>query len=318
MKFSFFAKLYLAITDFRLYPYVVQKEKLKNAFSYFLTFVLLISVILSITSMIKITNWLNEFLIEYQEQINAFHIEDGTLTVDENMNIDFLRVKIYTDDTHNFDEVDLKLLDLDNYKAAILAFKDTVAIGNNRYAYTLINYKESNMNINKQELFTLLMSVLQNPVYKVSFIIILMIGMFIVFFVSRLFYVLLITFMLMLLGMTFRLKYKFKDYMKVAFYVITLPTITEIIALVCVGELNDYATITYYLLCYVYMFYAVRALKLDNILTATQEKIMSLKTESEKANSVLEKEKASKDNKEVQENKKEESKDNQEDNNKHE
>ena len=95
----------------------------------------------------------------------------------------------------------------------------------------------------------------------------------------------------MFLGVAFRIRYHFKDYNKVAFYIITLPTITELIALICVGELNDYATITYYLLCYVYMFYAVRALKLDNILTITQEKIMSMKVESEKANSILEREK---------------------------
>ena len=69
LKLGFFTKLYYAITDFRLYPYVVQKEKLKDAFWYFFSFIFLICIILSATTMIKVTNWLNEFVTEYHEQV---------------------------------------------------------------------------------------------------------------------------------------------------------------------------------------------------------------------------------------------------------
>ncbi len=83
--------------------------------------------------------------------------------------------------------------------------------------------------------------------------------------------------MLLFLGYVFGTKYKFKDYMKAAFYVITLPVITELIALIITGTVSDYAYITYYLLVYVYMYYAIRALKLDNIIMATQEKIFAMR-----------------------------------------
>jgi len=296
LKLGFFTKLYDAITDFRLYPYVVQKEKLVHAFLYFCSFMFLVSVILTTTGMIKITNWFNEFLIDYHEQINNFEVKDGELRVDNNMDFDYLNVKIYTDDNRNIEDVDFKLLDLENSKVSILAFKNAIAIGSERYGYVSTNYQESNISINKEGLYDAITSVLKNPVFRIYFYSVLLIGIFIAFIVTRMIYVFFISLILVLLGLLFRVNYKYKDYMKVAFYIITFPTITEVIALICVGELNDYAVITYYLLCYVYMFYAVRALKLDNILTMTQEKIMNIKNESEKANSILHQEKDNKGN----------------------
>ena len=294
MKLGFFTKLYYAITDFRLYPYVVQKEKLKDAFWYFFSFIFLICIILSATTMIKVTNWLNEFVTEYHEQVNDFEIKDGELTVNKNMNVDFLRVKIYTDDNRKMNDVDLRLLDLDNYKVCILAFKDEFAIGSQKYGYISANYKESNINIDKQGTYNLLSTALKTPIDRILFMVVLFVSLLITFLITRFIYGLFIAIMLMLLALLFRLKYSFREYLKVAFYVLTLPTIIEVIAIICVGELNDYATITYYLLCYVYIFYAVRALKLDNILMTTQEKMMSIKSEAEKANSILGQEKDSK------------------------
>lgn len=294
MKLNFFAKIYLAITDFRLYPYVIQKEKLIKSFLYFFEFIVLISIILSFSITTKINNWLNEFVTEYNEQVNDFVVEDGILATQNNMNFDFLKVKVYTDDSKYLDDVDLRLLDLDDYRFSVLAFKDSIIFGNSNHAYVAWNYKDLKFNLNKQELYNKLINILEKPIYKIITFFVLFFTIFIVLFALRFIYSLMITLFLMLIGMIFKLTYKFKDYLKISFYIITLPTITEVIALLFVGELNDYATITYYLLCYVYMFYAVRALKLDNILTETQQKIMDIKNESEKANSILEKEKSNK------------------------
>ena len=52
----------------------------------------------------------------------------------------------------------------------------------------------------------------------------------------------------------------------------------EIISYLIVGGLTTVVSLaTYYLLVYVYMYYAIRALKLDNIIMATQEKIFAMR-----------------------------------------
>ena len=295
MKLGFFARMYLAITDFRLYPYVVQKEKWTKALRYFLRFILFVSIVLSISGMIKIHHWLSEFMPEYQDRITEFEVNNGELTVDKNMDFDFLGVKIYTTDEKDFEEVDMRLLDLDKYQFSILAFKDSLAIGNSGFGYALFPYQQMKGTMNKQELYSKINRMMTHRIYQFIFTSLLLISLFIILSITRLSYIVLITLMLMLLGFVFKIKYRFRDYMKASAYIITLPTITEVIALICVGGINDYATITYYLLCYVYMFYAVRALKLNDILTATQEKIMSIKTETQEANSILEQEKQNKE-----------------------
>lgn len=312
MKLNFFAKLYLAITDFRLYPYIVQKEKFLKCFLYFFEFIVLISAILSFNVTTKISNWLTEFVTEYNEQVEDFNIEDGIFTAENNMDFDFLNVKVYTDDSKSLDEVDIRLLNLDDFRFSILVFKDAVLIGNSGQAYSVWDFKESKININKQELYVKLNNILENSTYKVIAFLVLFMSIFIVLFISKFIFSLLITLLLIIIGMIFKLSYKFKDYLKISFYIITLPTITQIIALLFIGEINDYASITYYLLCYVYMFYAVRALKLDNILIETQQKIMDIRNESEKAKTILdeEKSKTSKENKEENDKEKDDNKDN--------
>ena len=277
MKLNFFARIYLAITDFRLYPFIAQKEKFITAFAYFLCFILLTSAILATGVASKIISWSNEFLSVYDNILSNFTIEDGILDVEENINSDFLGVKIFTDDTKLYGDIDFESLNFGDYKMAIFALKDTLVIGNSNVGYVLTKYKDFNINTNKQELYQLLNYYIDSPLFRISITVLIFCGVFTAYFLTKFFNVIAISIMLLFLGFVFRTKYKFKDYMKVAFYLITLPIITEIIALMVTGEVSEYAYITYYLLVYVYMYYAIRALKLDNIIMATQEKIMGMK-----------------------------------------
>ena len=74
MKLGFFSKIYLAITDFRLYPYVVQKEKFINALAYFVAFIFIVCVIWSTSITVKILNWTSEFISVYNTQVSEFSI----------------------------------------------------------------------------------------------------------------------------------------------------------------------------------------------------------------------------------------------------
>ena len=98
MKLGFFSKIYLAITDFRLYPYIVQKEKFINALAYFVGFIFIICAILSTGVAAKMLNWTNEFMNVYNTQISEFSVESGKLVLEENMNFEFYGVQIYAND----------------------------------------------------------------------------------------------------------------------------------------------------------------------------------------------------------------------------
>ena len=293
MKLNFFSRVYLAITDFRLYPYVVQKEKFATAFAYFLCFIILVSIILSANATVKVVNWLSDFNEIYDSQVGDFLIKDGRLITNQDMDMEFDGIKLFSDASKSVSDSYIDASDLNKYKLVFHAYQDGVAVGNSKYGYITIKYTDFNLSLNKAMGFKIINTSLNSTLFKVSLVGIIFCGVFASYFVTRFIMVLFITFMLLFLGMVFRTNYHFKDYMKVAFYVITLPTITEIIALLFVGELNQYASITYYLLSYVYMFYAIRALKLDNIIMETQEKILNMKSDKEKTD---DKEENKKDN----------------------
>lgn len=276
MKLNFFARIYLAITDFRLYPFVAQKEKFITSLAYFLGFIILISAVLATNTTTKVINWTNEFIDSYNAEVSEFVIENGAFKVSgENMDFDFMGVKILTDDQKGQEDFDFEALDVEDYDFTILGLKDTLAIGNSS-GFILSQYTE-NFNSSKNDVYGVLSEFVKNPLAKIAFAFAIFCGLTIAYFISKFFSVLGISIILLVLAHLFRIKCRFKDYMKIAFYVITLPIIIEAIALIVTGNINEYAYITYHLLTYVYMYYAIRAVKLDNIIMTTHEKIMKSK-----------------------------------------
>ena len=277
MKLDFFARIYLAITDFRLYPFVVQREKFINALAYFLCFILLFSAILSAGVTSRAMNWLNNFTCIYNEKVDDFEVKNGELIVAQNMDFEYEKVRIYANGDLNFGDLNENVFKDSENIVTVLALKDSISVGNENVGFVITKYKDVNLDINKAETYESLRFALDSWIFKLSLAIIIFCGVFVAYLITKFLNVIGITLMLLFLGYVFGTKYKFKDYMKAAFYVITLPVITELIALIITGTVSDYAYITYYLLVYVYMYYAIRALKLDNIIMATQEKIFAMR-----------------------------------------
>lgn len=277
MKLDFFARIYLAITDFRLYPFVVQREKFINALAYFVCFILLFSAILSAGVTSRAMNWLNNFTCIYNEKVDDFEVKNGELIVAKNMDFEYEKVRIYANGDLNFGELNENVFKDSENIVTVLALKDSISVGNENVGFVITKYKDVNLDINKAETYESLRFALDSWIFKLSLAIIIFCGVFVAYLITKFLNVIGITLMLLFLGYVFGTKYKFKDYMKAAFYVITLPVITELIALIITGTVSDYAYITYYLLVYVYMYYAIRALKLDNIIMATQEKIFAMR-----------------------------------------
>ena len=193
------------------------------------------------------------------------------------MDFEYEKVRIYVNGDLNFGELNENVFKDSENIVTVLALKDSISVGNENVGFVITKYKDVNLDINKAETYESLRFALDSWIFKLSLAIIIFCGVFVAYLITKFLNVVGITLMLLFLGYVFGTKYKFKDYMKAAFYVITLPVITELIALIITGTVSDYAYITYYLLVYVYMYYAIRALKLDNIIMATQEKIFAMR-----------------------------------------
>lgn len=295
MKLNFFARIYLAITDFRLYPFIMQREKFINAFAYFTCFILLFSAILSLSFTSKIVKWLDDFVFVYDEKIEDFDVKNGKFTIYENMDFEYEGVRIYANDDLNFGELQENVFKESESVVTILVLKDSISVGNESMGFVVTKYEDLSLDINKSKTYDTLKNALDSLTFKLLLFAVVFASVFVAYLVTKFLNVIGITLMLLILGYVFGTSYKFREYMKVAFYVMTLPIIIELIALITTGTVSDYAYITYYLLMYVYMYYAIRALKLDNIIMATQEKMFEMR---EKTN-----EKAT--NKKVTENKEE-------------
>lgn len=282
MKINFFSKIYLAITDFRLYPYTVQKEKVINALAYFVCFILLASAVITISFSIKASNWTNEFLSTYYEYIPEFDINSGELKVEREIDFSMQGIQIQSDSTKYINDVKLEELENEEYRVSIIAYKDAFAIGNEALGYVTGKYVDFFDNIDETTVYEKLYYINNSVPQKLVIIFSSFAGIFASYLYSKFMQLIFIAVMLMFLGSMFPIKYKYKHYLQVACYVLTLPVIIEVISLVVAGGIGDYTTITYYLLMYVYMYYSVRALTIDNIIITTQEKILGLKIKENK------------------------------------
>lgn len=282
MKIEFFSKIYLAITDFRLHPFVVQREKLINSLAYFVFIILLASLVMTWNHSARFFNWVDEFLTTYNEDIEDFTISDGILDVENEIEYSLSGVQIKSDSTKVLTDVDFEEIDTDGYNLSILAFKDFFAIGSSDFGFVTSKYEGAFGDIAKQMIYQKLTNMCSSFSQKFTIIVSIWAIIFVSYLLSKSVQLVFIALMLMLLGSMFMLKYKYKHYLQSACYVLTLPIIIEVISVAVTGTIVDYATITYYLLMYVYMYYAIRALKLDNIIVTTQEKILGLKIKVDK------------------------------------
>ena len=86
-----------------------------------------------------------------------------------------------------------------------------------------------------------------------------------------------------IINFMFGLKLRFTDYLKIVIYASTLPIILEVIALICVGNVSESVNFISVLVSCVYIFYALRAIKIDSLILGG-----SGKTAEEKIKSALE------------------------------
>ena len=273
-KMGFFQKTILAITDFRFYPLMLKIDSTAAVIGHFIVFMLILTGIMAISFYNLAFDGINSLLAEYDEKIPEFTLIDGALDV-KNQEVykimnDFVIV-LDTDYTYN------EISNLEEYKeydiydnriyinSDAITYESDIEIAGKEEAQApqqlLLNQVSSDFN--KETLKQYILEVKESNSSKIIVFVSLFIATFLVYAFSKVFEVFLYAIMTSLVATISGIKLHFKNYVKIALYVITLPYILETISMVYLGTITEAAFIVSNLLAYVYILYAIRAVKLD-------------------------------------------------------
>ncbi|MBQ8298916.1 MAG: DUF1189 family protein [Clostridia bacterium] len=325
---GFFQKIILAISDFRIYPHILKTESLAKSISHFALFMLIIAIIISANYSVKVFEGFDLLLTKYDEYMPEFTLENGVL------DLEMQDVIIVQNDLVAIINTDYKYEECteleqysgyDRYKNKVFVNSDAITveslIGSNsagvldEIVQEQLTFKDFPVNYTKTTFYENIFELKDSFSIKVMIFFVVFIVMFIAYILWKFFEVFAYAVMAALVAAISGMKLSFKNYIKMAVYIVTLPYILETISIIYIGEIGATAFLVSNILAYVYIFYAVRAVKLDAFLIIINKsgKIQKGKNggtlisiEPEKDNSktnVEDKEKSEKDSDNEQENK---------------
>jgi hypothetical protein len=265
-KIGFFQKLYLIITDFRIYP-LINKERFSFSFSYFIKLLLLVSFVLAMIISVNLFD-LFDLVINNYSSIPEFTFINGELNTENEILIEDNKSAIIIDTKRSAkDYLDGELgQQLNSYESYIIVDKNQIYIYDGLKG-NYYSFKDFGVTITKGNLLDFLLYLKSNLYIKILIFLPLFLGVFIGYFVIKIINVFMLAIFAWLINAVFRADLKYSNYFKISMAILTLPIIVEFIAITATGGIPDYAYITYHLLSCVYLFYALRAIKLDYILT---------------------------------------------------
>jgi len=275
-KLSFFKRVALAITDFRMYPFT-QKEKLTTALSYFLKLIVLVSVVLGAFLTVKIFEKSPLVLDLYNQYMPEYEVVNGKLSAsvitEKEVNDDWYLV---VNDEYNYNQLEDLIINEEkvyNYYLIVLSDVTTILMQTNEGISELggIQY-EPDMNFNKEMLANDWLIFNDSIVCKLMIWGASLIAITFVMLIVKVWATIMQILSVYIINFMFGLKLKFGEALRVAIYAGTLPLILETIALIVVGGISETINFISVLLSCVYIFYALRALKLDSLIFAGTEK----------------------------------------------
>ena len=269
LKMNFFNKGFLSISDFRFYPYIIKNEKLTASFGYFLTLILLISLFVTFSFSNSLFVAINNFMKDYNEIVPDFSLSDGVLTIEKQENIvteDNVFYAIATNYSLSEYKNTTDYRDSSKYDSRIFINSDSITFDSFNSKEIVFPWKELSVNFTKASLYEYLTDLLGQVSFKLLVICFIFIGIFIAFIFAKLIEILFYAVFASLISIFYKVRVEFKNYMKIAIYIVTLPYLIELISILLVGSVKNYTTLVSSILAYVYIFYAIRAVRLDAFL----------------------------------------------------
>ena len=275
-KMGFFQKVILAITDFRFYPVMLKTESLGKSIGHFLLFFVIISAIMAASFFDTALTGMDAMLAKYEEKIPEFYLEDGILSVETKevyKVLNDLVIVVNTDNQYNETKYLEEYDEYDMYDNRLFINSDAItyeselgyteADGSEAVQVTQLPLSEITINHNKASFHQYIEDVRAATTTKVFVFTVLFIATLMSYAFTKFFEVLLYAIMTSLVATISGIKLNFKNYFKIALYVITLPYILEMISVVYLGSVSENSFIISNLIAYIYIFYAIRAVKLD-------------------------------------------------------
>lgn len=304
---NFFGRAYLAITDFRWYPFV-QREKLFSVIMYFLKLVIFATMAIALFFTLKFIV-ATDFIVEnYNDMIPDFSLSDGVLEAKNKVNFE-VSGNLIVIDTEQSNKDLRDTYDIENYSNVILVSNDAMESVTDNIV-TIVNFSDlKDVEITKNSFYNDFVLKLSTPIFKVIMYLFTFPIVFVFYFINKAFNFIVLLLVTQMIGIFFNLKLSIKNCVRVVSYALTLPIIVEVVIWGIKGYVPDYASLAYHLLSFVYVFYAVRALKLDVLIIGSPEgmeqrrkveEIIRINEEIEKANEeerkrILEEDKKEKD-----------------------
>lgn len=251
-KLGFFKKLYLVITDFRTYPFLIKSEKFFKSVLYLVTLTFILSAIFSLNLFSKFNKNLTSVTENYEELVPEFELVNGKLDVDaiynEKLNTESFLV-INTDYTYEEYINTKEYSSLVIYDNVTLVNSDKITV-NTPYSILKINFDEFKFDMNKDGFYTLLT---QDLLSYIPYFIILFLSVFCGYFVAAFFKVISLSFIIAIISIFTGVRLNFKNYIKISIYAYSLPLIIEMLAF-CIRSKRKRLCILYKFITYLCVF----------------------------------------------------------------
>lgn len=274
-KLSFLARVISAISDFRIYPFV-QREKITLAISYFLKLLLIITLVICVYIFSNIYNIMEKFTLDFNDVFPNFALEKGVLNADERVEYSIENGIVILDSNYTAEELkSISDKEVIGYDYNVLISKDGMNVYIKDMLFVTMEFSQIIGDYTKQSFYNNILQPFSNLSVQIYFFVIIYCAIFGTYTLVKITNVLTAMILASIFNVLFGNRLKFGDIFKIAAYALTLPIIIELIAVIFVGYVSESVILIYQLLLSVYVFYALRAIKLDRIIiTATQNGIL--------------------------------------------
>lgn len=267
-RLGFFRRAILAMTDFRVYPFV-QREKISAAVAYFTLLMVFVTIFISFYFSNSFLKGISNILYNY-DIIPEFNCENGMLNVEEKIYDLKSQMRFVVDTSYTnkeFIETDVGK-EMINSNMFVALNSDGVIYGNKEGNGRFL-YSNLNTDLDRNGLYLYLKTIADDWTIKSAVVSVTWLCTFVVYYILKTLNVLFYMLIAWIFNMFFGIKLKPNNYYKIIVYALTLPLLVEMFSILYLGRIPEYATIVYQLLACIYIFYALRAIKLDIILIST-------------------------------------------------
>ncbi len=264
IKIGFFNRIFLSISDFRIYP-IINKERTFKAIGYFIKLLLLASFFLSLYIMTLLSEFVRDGVTEFERQLPYFEISDGKFYCSGEANFDVNSYLTIVIKNENMEDISFSKYTSD--RMYFVMANDGIKIGNS--TSDDISGKMSYDGLpdtTKDDLIKEIHDINNSFANKlIVFGTIYSATLFYIFF-NRLLTLVMYILVIMIFNGLFLNKLKFRNFFKISIYISTLPILLELFAILIGGNYSQTADFITFLIASVYAFYALRAIRLDEVL----------------------------------------------------